>query len=89
MCEGKVDPSEVRGVYEEWGWISVKVYWVYANEFEMNYVNASVNEVSPSPSSAIQGEVQYLWRGEGLSELRYYLWSILHCEAKCELVFLK
>jgi len=24
MCESKVDPSEVRGVYEEWGWLSVK-----------------------------------------------------------------
>jgi len=88
MCESKVDPSKVWGVYEEWGWISVKVYQVYANEFEVNYTNASVSEVSLSLSEAIW-EVQYLWRGEGSSELRYYLWSILYCEAKCELLFLK
>ena len=43
------------------------------NEFKENYVNASVSEVSPSPSKSIQGEVQYLRRGKGSSELRYYL----------------
>jgi len=41
MCESKVDPSEVRGVYEEWGWISVKVYQMYANESDLNYANAN------------------------------------------------
>ena len=46
---------------------------MYANEFEENYVNASVSEASPSPSESIRGEVQYLQRGEGLSKLRYYL----------------
>jgi hypothetical protein len=61
MCESKVDPSEVHGVYEEWGWISVKVYRMYANESDLNYANAS---------ESIWGEAQYLWRGEGSSELR-------------------
>ena len=89
MCESKVNPSEVRGVYEEWGWISVKVYQAYVNEFEVNYTNASVSKVSASLNEVIWGEVWYLQRGKGLSELRYYLWSILYCEAKCELVFLK
>ena len=87
MCESKVNHSKVRGVYEEWGWISVKVYQMYVNEFKMNYMNASVSEASPSES--IQGEVWYLRRGEGSSELRYYLWAILYCEVKCKLLFLK
>jgi hypothetical protein len=32
---------------------------MYVNEFEMNYVNASVSEASPSPSESIRGKVQY------------------------------
>jgi len=43
---------EVLGVYEEWGWVSVKVYQVYMNEFEMNYADASLSKV-------IWGKVQY------------------------------
>ena len=59
MCESQVNPSKVLGVYEEWGWVNVKVYQVYANEFEVNYANASLSEVSASLSEVIQGVVQY------------------------------
>jgi len=86
MCKSQVNPSEVQGVYEEWGWVSAKVYWVYVNEFKVNYMNVSLSEVSVSVSEAIQSKVRYC---KGSSKLRYYLWLILYCEAKCELVFLK
>jgi len=59
MCESQANPSKVLGVYEEWGWVSAKVYQVYANEFEVNYANASLSEVSASLSEVIQGKVQY------------------------------
>ena len=59
MCESQINPSKVRKVYEEWEWISVKVYWVYVNEFKANYANVSVSKASASLSEVIQGEVQY------------------------------
>jgi hypothetical protein len=47
---------------------------MYANEFEMNYVNASLSEASASLSEAIQCERStILRRDEGSSELRDYL----------------
>ena len=52
----------------------MEVYRIYANEFEMNYMNASLSEASASLSEVIRCEQStILQRDEGSSELRDYL----------------
>jgi len=74
MCESKVDPSKVRGVYEEWGWLSVKgnIGCRRMNPIQTTRMRVYTKWVQTraSPSESNQGEVRLLQRGESSSELR-------------------